>query len=76
MKQNQAIVTPPATGITPPAFDKMQVDKTVTPCDNFYKYANGIWMQKNPVPSTESRWASFNILAKNYDIAGIIWFWR
>jgi putative endopeptidase len=66
-KKNTTTTTPPATGITPPAFDKMQVDKTVTPCDNFYKYANGIWMQKNPVPSTESRWASFNILAKEND---------
>lgn len=55
------------TSAVPPAFDAAQVDKTVQPCDNFYRYANGIWMDKNPVPATESRWASFNILAKEND---------
>jgi len=66
-KKNTSAVSTLAPGVTPPAFDKTQIDKSVKPCDNFYKYANGVWMAKNPVPSTESRWASFNILAKEND---------
>lgn len=51
----------------PPAFDAAQVDKTVSACDNFYRYANGHWLDNNPVPATESRWATFNILSKEND---------
>jgi putative endopeptidase len=34
----------------------------VAPGDNFYEYANGGWLKNNPVPGTETRWGSFNIL--------------
>lgn len=46
------------------AFDLSNIDSTVSPCENFYQYAVGNWMKNNPVPSTESRWSSFNILHK------------
>jgi putative endopeptidase len=38
------------------------MNKSVSPGDNFYEYANGGWLKSNPVPSTETRWGSFNIL--------------
>lgn len=44
------------------AFDVNDMDSSVLPCDNFYTYAIGNWQKLNPVPSTESRWMSFNIL--------------
>ena len=44
--------------------DMANIDKTVSPCDNFFLYANGGWLKNNPVPSTESRWGSFDELAK------------
>ncbi|MCB9260828.1 MAG: M13 family metallopeptidase [Flavobacteriales bacterium] len=46
----------------PVAFDLNNLDKSISPCDNFYKYAIGNWQKLNPVPSTEGRWMSFNIL--------------
>ncbi len=49
---------------TAPAFDVADMDTTVKPCNDFDQFANGIWKEKNPVPSTESRWGAFNILAK------------
>lgn len=42
--------------------DVSNIDSSVKPQDNFYLYANGNWLKKNPVPSTESRWGSFSVL--------------
>ncbi len=38
------------------------MDTTISPCENFNQYAIGGWKKDNPVPETESRWSSFNIL--------------
>ncbi len=51
-----------AIGKNPPAFDLANMDKSVKPQDDFYTYANGTWLKKNPIPPEESRWGSFNIL--------------
>ncbi len=49
---------------SPVAFELSHIDSSVSPCDNFYKYAIGNWQKENPVPPTEGRWMSFNILAE------------
>ena len=43
-------------------FDTSGIDTSVAPCNDFFMYASGNWQKKNPIPSTESRWGSFNIL--------------
>ena len=43
-------------------FNKDYLDKTVKAEEDFFMYANGTWVKNNPVPSTESRWGSFNEL--------------
>lgn len=45
-----------------PGFDLAQLDTTVSPTDNFFQFATGGWKKLNPIPETESRWGSFNIL--------------
>lgn len=51
------------------SFDLTAIDKSVDPCQNFYRYACGTWMANNPVPSDQSRWSRFNELAeRNRDI--------
>ena len=45
-----------------PAFDVSQIDSTINPCEDFEKYAVGNWLKDNPVPESESRWGSFNVL--------------
>lgn len=45
-----------------PAIDTSNFDMSVKPGDNFYRFVNGNWMKKNPMPAEESRWGAFNVL--------------
>jgi putative endopeptidase len=42
--------------------DPANMDLTVKPGDDFYRYASGTWVKNNPVPPKETRWGSFNML--------------
>ncbi len=42
--------------------DPANMDRTVKPGDDFYKFASGEWIKNNPVPAKETRWGSFNQL--------------
>ncbi|HEX4875775.1 MAG TPA: M13 family metallopeptidase [Chitinophagaceae bacterium] len=42
--------------------DPANMDKSVKAGDDFYQYANGVWIKNNPVPAKETRWGSFNQL--------------
>ncbi|MEO7530989.1 MAG: M13 family metallopeptidase [Sediminibacterium sp.] len=42
--------------------DKSNMDLSVKPGNNFYKYANGGWTKNNPVPGSKTRWGSFDEL--------------
>ncbi|KAA3439192.1 M13 family metallopeptidase [Rufibacter hautae] len=41
------------------------LDRSVSPCEDFNLFANGGWVKNNPIPASESRWGSFNELADN-----------
>ena len=47
---------------TPKYIDRANMDFSVKPGDNFYLYANGNWIKNNPVPSSKTRWGSFDEL--------------
>jgi len=51
-----------ATRKTSWGFDVRELDPTIRPQDDFYHHVHKKWMAKNPIPKTESRWGSFNIL--------------
>ena len=38
------------------------LDKSVSPAQNFFEYADGGWQKTNPIPAAYSRWGTFNIL--------------
>ena len=41
------------------------MDRSVEPGDDFFRYAVGNWLKKNPIPATEARWGSFYVLREN-----------
>lgn len=44
---------------------KVDLDTTVRPQDDFFAYVNNKWLAANPIPPTESRWGTFNILRED-----------
>ena len=40
------------------------MDKTCKPCEDFYHYADGLWLAKNPVPPAYPAWGRFAELAE------------
>lgn len=55
-----AIETPkPRATLGAHGFELTQVDRFVSPCDDFYQYATGGWQKANPLPSTYARFGRF-----------------
>lgn len=61
-----------ATGTSPPApdlpanrvprFSTSYMDRAADPSNDFYRFANGLWLDRNPVPADKSRWSAFDEL--------------
>lgn len=44
--------------------DPANLDRSVSACTDFYQFANGGWVKRNPVPAAYSRWGSFDQLSE------------
>jgi putative endopeptidase len=42
--------------------DPANLDRSVSACTDFYQFANGGWVRRNPIPAAYSRWGSFDQL--------------
>ena len=45
-------------------FDPTLIDKTIDPCDNFYRYSCNGWFKKNPLPPDQVSYGRFTELAE------------
>jgi putative endopeptidase len=44
--------------------DPANMNTAVKPGDDFFEYANGTWVKKNPIPGKQTRWGAFQILGQ------------
>lgn len=52
-----------------PGFDLSNLDREANPCDNFFEFADGGWVKKNPIPPAYPAWGTFNELTDhNQDV--------
>ena len=64
----EAQPSPAATAQAGPnikVFDPSAMDKGADACVNFYQYACGGWMARNPIPADQGSWGRFNELAEH-----------
>lgn len=43
-------------------FDLSGMDTTISPGDDFFRYANGKWLKETDIPASETGWGSFYLL--------------
>src|SRR5690348_10474688 len=43
-------------------FLRANMDTTVDPGVDFFQYANGGWLKRNPIPASESNWGIGNVV--------------
>ncbi|MXV14871.1 M13 family metallopeptidase [Hufsiella ginkgonis] len=46
-------------------FDKTGMDTTVSPGENFFRYASGSWLKNTEIPASQSGWGSFYVLEED-----------
>jgi len=48
--------------------DPKNMDRSVKPGDDFFRYANGAWIKRTEIPPEYSRWGAFNeLIERNND---------
>ena len=44
--------------------DRSMFDTSCKPCDDFWRYATGTWVDQHPIPADRARWGKFDELAE------------
>ena len=64
LRAGQGTASPQAPAAEAHGVDLTILDKTCKRCEDFYNYANGQWLKRNPVPAAYPSWGRFNELAE------------
>jgi putative endopeptidase len=56
------LAIPSAYGMQDHGFDLANLDRSVRPCDDFFKFAGGGWVKSHPIPAAYPRWGTFDQL--------------
>ena len=62
---NLRAATEPQIEKNPPPIDPNNMDTSVKPSDDFFRYANGAWIKRTEIPPEYSRWGAFNELIEH-----------
>ena len=46
----------------PPGIETASIDARVAPCDDFFKYACGGWIEAHPIPEDQASWGRFRTI--------------
>jgi len=64
LRAGQTSGNPGKSGRASHGVDVSILDKTCKPCEDFFHYASGEWLKKNPIPAAYPSWGRFNELAE------------
>ena len=64
LRAGQSASGPQSTGAAAHGVDLTILDKTCKACEDFYHFASGEWLAKNPIPAAYPSWGRFNELAE------------
>src|SRR5207237_2895225 len=60
-KSNEIFADSPQKSVIA-GFDFSSIDRSASACQDFNRFANGGWMDKNPIPPAYSRWGRCELL--------------
>ncbi|MCX6587419.1 MAG: M13 family metallopeptidase [Acidobacteria bacterium] len=64
-----SLALPPLAAQSRPApkksgIDLAGLDLSCKPCEDFWRFANGLWVDRNPIPASQSGWGTMSVVSE------------